>query len=245
MNANDGELGSAGQAFDAFIEELLTARKARQQAESQRQVLLAEMDHRGKNLLAMIQAIARRTFSRTEGEPEMRVFSGRLQAIGEANSMLRRENWQSAALEDLAKGAITPFVHPSSHRVSLSGPNLSLQSDVVLPFSMAVHELCTNAVKYGALSNETGTISMEWQIVPSPAGENLLITWQERGGPTVAIPQKRGFGSSVIEQILSSNIGGKAELVYDPQGLVCRMTLPAKKALTSKAKDEERVSVDV
>lgn len=245
MSAKDGELGSAGQAFDDFIEELLTARKARRQAESQRQMLLGEMEHRGKNLLSMIQAIARRTFSRIAGEPEMRVFSGRLQAICEANSMLRREHWQSAALEDLVKGAVIPFVDASSKRINLSGPSIFIQSDVVLPLSMAFHELCTNAVKYGALSNDTGTVSVDWEILPSSTGGNLNITWQERGGPTVVVPQKRGFGSSVIEQVLSSNTDGQAELVYDPTGLNCQMTIPAEKALAREAHGEKYIPIAV
>ena len=245
MSARDGELGSAGQAFDEFMEELLTARKARRQAECQRQMLLGEMEHRGKNLLAMVQAVARRTFSRMAGEPEMRVFSGRLQAIGEANSMLRREHWQRAALEDLVRGAMAPFVDTSSKRINLSGPHIFLKSDVVLPLSMAFHELCTNAVKYGALSNDTGTVSVAWEIQSSATGETLEISWRELGGPTVVAPAKRGFGSNVIEQVLSSSTEGQAYLVYDPKGVISRMTIPADKALARDTQKEELRSVAV
>lgn len=231
MGRMDGELGDAGRAFDEFIEELLAARTARQKSEDLRQTLLAELDHRGRNLLAMIQAVARQTFSRMAGEPEMQVFSARLKAMGEANSILRQDHWRSALLPLLVKSTLAPFVDMASGRIVLSGPDVSLQSDVVLPFSMSLHELCTNALKYGSLSSEAGTVSIRWAILPHQDGDKLEFIWQERGGPTVGVQLRKGFGSKVIEQVLPSNTGGEVELVYDPAGLICRITILAEKAL--------------
>ncbi len=242
MNAKDGELGSAGQALDDFIEELLAARQAREDIEKQRHLLFAEMDHRGKNMLSIILAVTRRTFARVANEPEMQIFSSRLRAIGDASSELRREHWHSANLERLIKTALTPFVDPQSTRITLSGPDILVHSDVVLPLGMVFHELCTNAVKYGALSVDTGTVSVEWAVSAPPAGDRFQITWQERGGPTVAAPQKRGFGSSVIEHNLTSKYGGKTEMVYDPKGLVCRMTLPTRHALATEPSMDEHTA---
>ncbi|MBC7737620.1 MAG: histidine kinase [Candidatus Saccharibacteria bacterium] len=229
MSAGDGELGRAGHSLDAYIEELLAARTARQQAETQRQMLLSELDHRVKNLLTVIQSDARRTFTRFAAEPEMRSFADRLRAIGDANSLLRQEQWQSASLTNVVKSALAPFMDVSSGRIELSGQLVFLQSDVVLPFSMALHELGTNAAKYGALSNDLGKVSVSWKVAPQPGGDRVDIIWQEFGGLPVIAPTKRGFGSTVIEQVLSSHTAGHVESVYEPAGLFCRMTLIASK----------------
>jgi len=231
MRAAGGELASAGEAFDIFIDELLAARVERRKSDEQREMLLAELDHRGRNLLTLIQAIARQTFSGTASEAELRNFSGRLRAIGEANSMLRQEHWQSVSLARLIKSTLETFSEAPTGRIVLSGPPIMLHSDVVLPFSMAFHELSTNAVKYGALSNDTGTVSISWTLAPGPTGDLLELIWQERGGPPVSAPETRGFGSTVIKQVLASDTGGEVKLVYDPAGLVCRMTMLAAKAL--------------
>ncbi len=234
LGAKDGELGDAGRAFDEFIEELLAARVARQRSEKLRQMLLAELDHRARNLLTMIQAVARQTFSRKADEPEMQDFSARLRAMGDANSMLRQDHWRSASLSLLVKSTLAPFVDMKSGRVSLSGPEVFLQSDVVLPFSMSVHELCTNAVKYGALSNLSGTVSIHWTVTAKEAGETLEFVWQERGGPPVGVRARKGFGSTVLEQVLPSHTGGEVDVVYDPAGLVCRVTILAENALVNE-----------
>lgn len=231
MRATGGDLASAGAALDIFFDELIAARAERQNSETRREMLLAELEHRGRNLLTLIQAIARQTFSKTASQAEVRAFSGRLRAISEANSMLRQEHWQSASLAKLIQSTLEPFTEGLTDRIVVSGPPLMLHSDVVLSFSMAFYELGTNAVKYGALSNNSGTVSITWKLEPGPDGDRLELIWQERGGPKVSTPKKRGFGATVIEQVLSSHTDGEVKLFYDAEGLVCRMTMAVGKAL--------------
>ena len=235
MTAADGEIAGAGRAFDTFIEELVANRRARLQSERQRDLMAGELEHRVKNLLATIQVIARQTFPRAANAEALNAFAGRLQVIGDANNLLRKQGWQGGSLHALVQSSIAPFVGDADARVSLSGPDLAIGSDVAVAISMAVHELCTNAIKYGALRDDAGTIAVTWRVDPSPKGAQFVLEWLERDGPPVAEPLQTGFGSKVIKEALASQLGGAVQIDYRPTGLFCRVTAPAAAVLAEGA----------
>ncbi len=235
MSAEDGEMGEAGAALDAFMSEVLANREARQKADEARDLMRDELEHREKNLLATVQAIARQTFSQTGTEDRLRVFSDRLNAISEANRLLKQSGWQSTPLQDLILGGVSTFVGETVDRVVVRGPDLVVKGNVATALGMSIHELCTNAVKYGALSNDTGRVLIEWDVLPPERGGAFTLLWTERGGPPVTKPERTGFGSKVIRHALSAQTGGTVEITHEPEGLVCRLTAPAEAVIASSA----------
>lgn len=234
MSAEDGEIGEAGSALDAFMSEVIANREARLKADEARDLMRDELEHREKNLLATIQAVARQTFSDTGNETAMRTFSDRLNAISEANRLLKQSGWKSTPLRCLITNGVTTFIGDAHDRVETRGPDLVVKGNVATAIGMSIHELCTNAVKYGALSNDTGKVLIEWDVQPGEKGEAFTLQWTERGGPPVTKPERTGFGSKVIKHALSAQTGGSVEIIHDPQGLVCRLTAPAE-AVTAPA----------
>jgi PAS domain S-box-containing protein len=192
----------------------------RTQADEHRDLLLEELNHRVKNTLAVVQGIAYQTFKGTDAAGQARnAFEGRLLALAAAHSILTQSRWESASLGRLAKNALQA-VGASGERVSLSGPMVLLRPKEALAMAMALHELCTNAVKYGALSNDAGAISVEW-TVDEGSEPRLRLRWRERGGPRVEAPKRRGFGSRLIEQTIRQDLDGQVSLEFDPAGLMC------------------------
>lgn len=234
MSAEDGEIGDAGAALDSFMSEVLANREARQKADEARDLMRDELEHREKNLLATIQAVARQTFSDTGNETAMRTFSDRLNAISEANRLLKQSGWKSTPLRCLITNGVSTFIGDNQDRVETKGPDLVVKGNVATAIGMSIHELCTNAVKYGALSNDTGKVLIEWDVQSREAGDAFTLQWTERGGPPVTKPDRTGFGSKVIKHALSAQTGGSVEIIHDPQGLVCRLTAPAE-AMTAPA----------
>lgn len=227
MSAEDGEIGDAGAALDAFMSEVLANREARQKADEARDLMRDELEHREKNLLATIQAVARQTFSDTGNETAMRTFSDRLNAISEANRLLKQSGWKSTPLRSLIANGVATFIGDNHDRVDAKGPDLVVKGNVATAIGMSIHELCTNAVKYGALSNDSGKVLIEWEVQPRETGDAFTLQWTERGGPPVTRPERTGFGSKVIKHALSAQTGGSVEIVHDPLGLICRLTAPA------------------
>jgi two-component sensor histidine kinase len=227
MQASDGELGSAGVSFDGFIEELLESRAARQKSEDQRALMSDELEHRVKNLLAMIQVIARQTFPKEPNDLALQTFGKRLSAIGAANDILRNGQWTSASLRGLVQSAVSPFTDAGGQRVHLTGPDLPIKGNAAVALSMALHELCTNAVKYGAWSNAGGSVALTWGLHPSTEGETFVMTWVESGGPQVNRPGQTGFGSTMIQRTLAAQLEGKVDIEYRPSGLAFRLDAPA------------------
>jgi two-component sensor histidine kinase len=197
----------------------------RKRAEHQRELLLAELNHRVKNTLAVVQGIAHQTFRRTDAPPEARrAFEGRLAALAAAHNLLTQANWEQASLQRLAAETLqTPAV--DQQRLMLEGPRVHLQPKQALAIAMALHELCTNAVKYGALSNETGSIAFEWRQADGPDCR-LTMVWREQGGPPVSPPARRGFGSRIIEKALAQDLNGDVTMEFRPEGLVCTIEAP-------------------
>jgi two-component sensor histidine kinase len=182
-------------------------------------LLIEELNHRVKNSLAILQAIAVQTF-RSASKSEREKFAGRLGALAEAHNLLSEEKWRSSSLEDVIGRALQPFVPNNPERVHMSGPPVPLSPRLAVIVSMIVHEIATNAAKYGALSNETGTVRLDWEIIEDNGGPKLRWIWAESGGPPVSVPVKRGFGSRLIERSARDQLGGEATVDFLPRGVV-------------------------
>jgi PAS domain S-box-containing protein len=196
----------------------------RRKAEEVKELLLNEIKHRVKNTLGTVQAMAIQTF-REAPAGERQSFGARIQALAEAHEGLTQRSWQSALMMDTAERSMRAFMDGREKRISLAGPTVELRPNTTLLVSMLLHELGTNAVKYGALSNLTGSVNLTWRVEGKKAGEVLKVEWQETGGPTVSVPTRKGFGSRLIERALRGE-NGAAEISYDPSGLRCAMTIP-------------------
>jgi len=207
----------------------ITERKA---AEQRQKLLMDELNHRVKNTLATVQSLASQTARGAHTPAAFRErFEGRLIALSKAHDQLTTHHWESADLRELFSGSLAPYGGAGADRVVLRGEDVVLRPRAVLTLAMAVHELTTNAAKYGALSLPGGRIEIHWQ--PVRAGNNppvLRIDWLERGGPPVADPEQRGFGSKLIEGSIAAELGGTARLTFDAQGLHCRIEIPLENA---------------
>jgi two-component sensor histidine kinase len=215
MPSHGDELDSIGTAVDGFLAELVVARE-------QRELLEAEMSHRIKNILAMVQAVAQQTFRRDAPVSDcLAIYSTRLGAIGEAFAALGREH-RTAILKSLVKGATAPFEDPIHPQISMSGPDVQVGPRPGLAIAMTLHELGTNAVKYGALSRPEGRVLVDWRI----ESEDLVFRWEEQDGPAVLPPEKSGFGSQMMERVLASETGGVVRIDYASTGLKYEFRAP-------------------
>jgi PAS domain S-box-containing protein len=206
----------------------------RKRAETQRELLLAELNHRVKNTLAIVQGMAHQTFKDTQVAPEaLRAFEGRLTALGAAHGLLSQAEWQEASLAQVAAEALQASAADET-RVAFSGPQVLLPPREALAVSMALPELCTNALKYGALSNESGRVSLEWSTSEDPE-PRLELVWRELGGPQVSPPKRRGFGLLMIEQALAQDLDGEVDLAFRPEGLVCTIHAPLSQARKARS----------
>jgi PAS domain S-box-containing protein len=188
------------------------------QAGDEREALLAELDHRVKNSLAAIQSIAVQTL---RPGADVAAFTGRLEAMAKAHNLLSKSGWQGAELSVL----LQTMLAGSGERIALAGPPVRLKPKMTQTLGMAVHELATNAAKYGALSEAGGEVVLEWRL-EGEGQRRLVLEWQERGGPPAAEPGRRDFGLTFIERSLAHEFGGVVELDFRPGGLYCRMDLP-------------------
>lgn len=229
MSESSGEFGVVGKAIDDFLCELVAARQAAMQAQAQRELLVHELDHRIKNLLATVQSLARQTFKDT-ARPEEAVagFTRRLAAMSEAHGLLMKDNWQSAGMRDVVLAATLPFTNEAKPQFAIAGPDLELKAKAVLSLSMALHELCTNAVKYGALKGSDGRVEIDWAVDRGDRPEDgvLRFNWVEKGGPAVVAPQKFGFGSKMIERVLGYELEATVETRYAETGVICTLVAP-------------------
>ena len=183
-------------------------------------LLINELNHRVKNTLATVQSVAAQSFrtSRTTQEAAA-AFEERLMALSRAHNVLTRENWEGADIREIVEGAAEPYAGPGG-RFRIEGANFRLNPQVALALAMALQELATNAVKYGALSRPAGSVQIAWST-GSDRRDRLTLRWTERGGPVVRPPERRGFGSRLIERSLALDLGGTVELSFHPEGVVC------------------------
>jgi two-component sensor histidine kinase len=185
-------------------------------------LLVEELNHRVKNTLAILQAIAVQTFQ-SASRSERTKFEGRLGALAEAHNLLSEEKWRGSGLEDVIGRVLQPFVLNNPERVHMSGPPVPLSPRLAVIISMIIHEIATNAAKYGALSNETGSVKIDWDIIEDNGRPKLRWIWAESGGPLVSTPVKRGFGSRLIERSARDQLGGEATVDFLPHGVVCTL----------------------
>jgi two-component system, chemotaxis family, CheB/CheR fusion protein len=191
----------------------------RKRAQEQQKLLVKEMKHRIKNSLATIQAIATQTLNQHAEERD--AFISRLHALGNAHDLLTSESWQTASLDAIVTQALKPFQEQHHERIAVEGPaDVWLESNKAVIVAMVVHELATNAVKYGALSNGSGRVSVAWEQRVQP--NRVKLVWRESGGPKVRPPKQKGFGSHLIERAFGGQLGS-AQLVFNPQGLFCAL----------------------
>jgi two-component sensor histidine kinase len=225
-------LGIAPQAAVAIDNARLFAEAQREidqrrQAEKRQRLLVNELNHRVKNSLAIVQGLAQQSFKGDlPGDVARRAFHARLSALAAAHNLLTRENWESALLGETIATAISGTTGANAERVILNGPQVQLSPQTAVSVAMAIHELSTNAIKYGALSNDSGSVSVSWQILGNGPERRLYLEWNEQGGPPVKPPERRGFGSRMIERGLSSELRGKVVLEFRPGGLVCTIDAP-------------------
>jgi PAS domain S-box-containing protein len=194
----------------------------RMQAEDAKELLLNESKHRIKNTLATVQAIAGQTLRNTPSD-DLQAFLARLHALGEAHDLLTVQNWDQAPLRDVVGRALKPFEASRHDRIIVDGPSVALPAKSSLLLTMCLHELATNAAKYGALSNGTGQVHVAWELVANAGEPKVRLSWRETGGPSVTAPQHKGFGSVLIEQ----SFMGYGGTLFDfrPDGLRCSLEL--------------------
>lgn len=200
----------------------ITDRKKREQ---NNRLLLREISHRSKNILAVVQAMARQT-AMTTSDPAAFVerFAARLEALGATHALLVNDGWTGADLRDLIRSQIGPLHDQSERQIFLSGPPLRLPPDISQNIGLALHELATNAAKYGALSDPAGRVDIVWTAGPvAQDGRPVELSWKESGGPRVEPPQRKGFGQVVIERMVSRALDGAVDIRYDPEGLSWRL----------------------
>jgi PAS domain S-box-containing protein len=191
----------------------------RRRAQEQQNLILNEIKHRIRNTLATVQAIAMQTM-RTATTDERTAFAARLRTLAAAHDLLTLERWNKAHLNDLVSQALEPFADRDRGRFDVGGPELVLGANNALLITMALYELATNAVKYGALSNKKGRVAITWEALPGGEPRGRLV-WRESGGPRVEPPSRKGFGSLLIERTLEDQ--GGSHIDYRPEGVACTL----------------------
>jgi PAS domain S-box-containing protein len=193
----------------------------RKRFERHQQLLVGELNHRVKNTLAIVQSLAHQSFHSSIPAPDaIDRFEGRLEALAAAHNLLTQRNWDFASIADVVTVALAPFC--SADRRDISGPDVPVSPQTAVSLALALHELATNAAKYGALSSPGGRVSVRWST-----HEGMLeLRWQEEGGPPVSPPRRRGFGTRMIERTLAAEFGGKVDLEFRPEGVFCKVVAP-------------------
>lgn len=221
--------GAESFAVSAFYD--VTEQK---RAETRQRLLINELNHRVKNTLATVQSLASQSFQRISPDPDSiaaarRAFESRLFALARGHDVLTRENWEGGNLREVVNEAFAAYrsLHPDgSDAIEIDGSDLWVTPPMVLSLSMALHELCTNALKYGALRASGGQVKISWSAVLEPTGTRLLLRWEEHGGPPVSPPARKGFGSRLIQDGVARELNGAAQVVYEPTGVICTIDVP-------------------
>jgi two-component sensor histidine kinase len=196
-------------------------------ADEQRILLLNELNHRIKNTLAMVQSIIANTLRAKNVDPAVRTdLTNRLIALSDAHNVLVEESWAGADLMTIVQGALRPFAQDHFEVFRCDGPPTRLSPRQAVSMALVLHELATNAVKYGALVKRSGIVSVTWnQAVDSMGGRHLTLLWEERGGPPVTVPERSGFGSRLISRSFGNESGGRAHVEFAPEGVRCVVEL--------------------
>jgi len=238
LDGRNDEIGVLGQTFDSLMDENARREDEREESEARREILVHELAHRVKNTLATVQSIASMSFRNDRGPDALRRFQERLQALVRSHDLLTRHNWQHADLREVAEAALAPAREDLAHRFTLSGPPVDLRSAIVVPIAMIFHELCTNSLKYGALSNDSGHVEVRWTKQPNEIGNLISLAWSEHGGPPVKAPEHEGFGTRLINS-LTGQMGGGYEVHYAVSGIVCDIRIVTRPDITPQENPQE------
>ena len=211
---------------DGTIAEYCLDISARKRAEGERELLARELSHRVKNILAVVEALASQTTGKTVDEFRDK-FSGRLHALAETHTLLLDSDWRNFDLNVLLQQAMSAYRADDAQRVRIDGVPVTLTPKQALGLRLIIHELATNAVKYGALSIKGGTVHLSWQTEQTGDRQRrILLRWEERGGPIIEAPQRTGFGVRMIKTACEYDLDGEARLDYVPEGLICEIVFP-------------------
>ena len=207
----------------------------RKEAEAHLRLLLRELTHRSKNLLAVIQAMARQT-ARHAGSIDgfLKQFGARLQALAASHDLLIRESWYGASLGELVRSQLAVYIDRGEGQVAFEGPEVALKPEAAQNLGLALHELAVNAAKFGALSVPGGRVSISWGRDGAGDGNAVALDWHEQFGPKVKARRKRGFGSMVIERNLARALDAEVKLDFEPDGLRCHIVIPASQILAAR-----------
>src|SRR5262245_40100694 len=191
----------------------------RRSSEDHKKMLIAELDHRVKNMLACVAAIAKRSQERSRSVQEfLNVLNGRINSLANAHALLSRSRWEGVGVDELVRSELARCTNDGNHLIE--GPDLVLTAEATQSLAMVLHELTTNATKYGALSNRCGQVSVCWsQRSSSKSKECLALEWRETGGPPIAVQGPSGYGSSVIRDLIPYELGGSVDYVLAPEGV--------------------------
>jgi two-component sensor histidine kinase len=204
----------------------------RKEGEAHLRLLLRELTHRSKNLLAVIQAMARQTARHTGSvETFLTQFGARLQALAASHDLLIRESWYGASLGELVRSQLGVYLDGQAGQVSIEGPAIAIKPEAAQNLGLALHELAVNAAKYGALSVPAGRVVITWNRLENVDGSAVELDWREKLGPKVKARRRKGFGSMVIERNLARALDATVELEFDPDGLHCHIVIPANQIL--------------
>lgn len=217
----------AVQYLVAAVEDI-TGRKRQ---EEQIQLLMREVNHRSKNLLAVVQSIANQTARDAEPAIFAHDFTQRLIGLSASQDLLIEGDWKAVDLASLVQSQLAYLGSIKSERVAISGPRLLVTPSAAQGIGLAVHELATNALKYGALSSDAGQVTIDWRHERATPEDRFHMFWSERGGPAVVEPIRRGFGRTVIERMSAISVGGEVDLRYDPEGLSWALSAPAENVM--------------
>ncbi|MCG7392525.1 PAS domain-containing protein [Microvirga sp. ACRRW] len=219
LYASDGTfIGTTGVFQD------ITERK---HAEERQQLLIRELHHRVKNTLATVQAIVGSTArTATSIDDFYQGFVGRIVSLARTHNLLTEDLWQKADLRELVETELGPYEDEARNRVLIDGPPVELPSEAAVPIGMAMHELTTNAAKHGALSTFGGQVEVRWRIEPGPERPGLHFTWIEHGGPRVTAPARQGFGSRLLQRVLTTQLQAQVKMEFQEHGLEFTMTMP-------------------
>jgi PAS domain S-box-containing protein len=199
----------------------------RKEAEARQKVLIDELNHRVKNTLALVQSLVAQTARHAGSLSDFsQTFEARLLALARAHDLLTKRQWQDAPLGTLIREVLAPLAGDRLERMRIEGPSTDISPRFALSLTMALNELLTNAVKYGALSSTQGTLSVGWDLRQHETNMILDLKWQERGGPPVTPPARRGFGTRLIERCIERDLAGEFDLAFEREGVSCRMAIP-------------------
>jgi two-component sensor histidine kinase len=196
----------------------------RKRSEERQRFLVSELDHRVKNVLSTVRAIITQTQEASSSHNDFVTgLNCRMDSLDRTHELLSESNWRGASLAEIVRREIAPY---AAGNAEAGGPSVTLKAEAIQAVAMVLHELTTNAAKYGAFSNRTGRVSVQWRWPQTGSPDRLVIEWKETGGPSVKAPSQSGYGTGIIRELIPFELGGKVDLVFAPEGIRCRLEVP-------------------